>query len=188
MGLRLTAGGKPLAWRRDPEDMYLLHLEVPAGVKSVEAAFDYATGPGGRGDSSPSMASARLCIIKWNPVVLYPRGADPHTLEVAASVRLPAGWTFGTALPVAAKTADGARFAPVSLETLIDSPLAAGAYGRALDLSPAGGPPHTLHLYADSPEALEMKDAVLAGYRGLTREAGALFGAYPYRAYHFLSR
>src|SRR6266704_3194598 len=33
-GLRITAGGKPIAWNRDAEDMYAFHVEVPAGVKA----------------------------------------------------------------------------------------------------------------------------------------------------------
>src|SRR5713226_2733035 len=31
-GLRFRAGGKEIAWRRDSEDMFAFHLDVPAGV------------------------------------------------------------------------------------------------------------------------------------------------------------
>src|SRR4030081_3309437 len=30
-GLKITAGGKTITWRRDEVDMYAFHLEVPAG-------------------------------------------------------------------------------------------------------------------------------------------------------------
>ena len=93
-------------------------------------------------------------VLRWNHVLLYPKGADPRSYAVAAAVQLPAGWSFATPLPVDRKTGDGARFRAVSLETLIDSPMAAGAHGRTVDLTPGGGPPHALHLFADSPEAL----------------------------------
>src|SRR5438067_7333143 len=32
VSLRFIAGGNPLAWRRDSEDMYQFHVDVPAGV------------------------------------------------------------------------------------------------------------------------------------------------------------
>src|SRR6185436_11181762 len=40
-GLRITARGQTLAWRRDPEEMYALHVEVPAGATEVEVSFDH---------------------------------------------------------------------------------------------------------------------------------------------------
>ena len=36
VGLRFTAGGSELAWKRDPVDMFAFHLEVPAGAKAIE--------------------------------------------------------------------------------------------------------------------------------------------------------
>src|SRR5262245_32041606 len=110
VGLQITAGGKPVAWQRDAEDLYAFHVEVPKGAAALELAFDLVTAAGGRGASSPATASARLVRVSWNQVVLYPLGADPRALPVTAAVRLPAGWTFATALPAARKTADGASF------------------------------------------------------------------------------
>jgi len=48
-GVRFTAGGKPLAWRRDAVDMYAFHCQVPAGADSVEVTLDYLS-PGGEKD------------------------------------------------------------------------------------------------------------------------------------------
>jgi predicted metalloprotease with PDZ domain len=186
VGLRVTAGGKPISWRRDAEDLYAFHLEVPKGARAVEVAFDFVTGTGGRGAASEATSSARLLVLKWNQVVLYPRGARPADLPVAARIALPEGWRFGTALPVAGTSGEGARFAQVSLETLVDSPLVAGAHLRTHELGAAGGPPHALHLVGDGEHALEIAPAMLGGLRRLVGEAGALFGGYPYRRYQFL--
>ncbi len=186
VGLKITAGGKTLPWRRDVEDAYSVHTNVPEGSKAIDVVFDYVTATGGRGAASPSLASSQLAILKWNFVVLYPKGADPGRLPVAASVRLPAGWRFATALPVATRTGNGAAFKPVSLETLVDSPLVAGVHARALDLSPPSGPPHTLHVFGDSAESLDLKEAAATGFGRLVTEAGTLFGAWPYGRYHFL--
>jgi predicted metalloprotease with PDZ domain len=186
VGIALTVDGKSIAWQRDPEDLYLIRCQLPPGTRSLEAALDFVTAAGGRGAPSPAMASPRLAVIKWNHVVLYPQGADPRALTYVASLRLPADWSFAGALEIDRKTSDGARFRPVSLETLIDSPIAAGAYGRSLDLTPPGGPPHALALFADSPESLAIKDAALAGFRKLVVQTSRLFGAWPYHRYKFL--
>lgn len=185
-GIELTVAGKRVPWRRDDEDMYQIRADLPPGTKSVEVSVDYVTGAGGRGAGSPAVSSARLMVLKWNHVLLYPQGADPRTLMMTASVRLPEGWSHASALNVDRKSSDGARFHPVSLETLIDSPLAAGAHARDLDISPASGPRHTLHLFGDSAESLGIKPAVVTQFKNLVTECGSLFGGWPYRRYHFL--
>src|SRR5579871_6428664 len=43
-GLTLSANGKPLAWKRDKYNVYAFHLDVPAGVSSIDAAFQYLSG------------------------------------------------------------------------------------------------------------------------------------------------
>jgi len=45
-GLKFTAGGKTLPWRRDLLDGWTFHVEVPAGVSSVEAALDFISPAG----------------------------------------------------------------------------------------------------------------------------------------------
>ena len=45
-GLKFTANGKALAWRRDLLDGWTFHVEVPAGVSSVEASLDFISPAG----------------------------------------------------------------------------------------------------------------------------------------------
>src|SRR4029077_3569263 len=40
-GLRLSAGGKSLPWRRDDVDLYAFHCDVPEGADSVQVSLDY---------------------------------------------------------------------------------------------------------------------------------------------------
>src|SRR5258707_10912450 len=35
-GLKMKAGGKPVPWRRDPEDMFTFHIQVPDGARTLE--------------------------------------------------------------------------------------------------------------------------------------------------------
>src|SRR5262249_52120979 len=72
------------------------------------------------------------------------------------------------------------------LETLLDSPLIAGANLSKFDLSPGAKPSHFLNVVADSPPALALKPADLAHLSALVEETGALFGSRHYQHYDFL--
>ena len=37
-GVKITAGGKTVPWRRDDVEMYAFHFEVPAGAREIEVA------------------------------------------------------------------------------------------------------------------------------------------------------
>ncbi len=180
-GLKVTAAGKPVEWRRDPEDMYSFAVEVPAGASSLEVALDYLSPAGANGS-----ATAQLADISWGDVLLYPKGPKANELRFVPSLRLPGGWQFGTALAPASQSAGVIHFEPVSLETLVDSPVVAGAYFRTVDLSPGSQPPHFLHIVADGAAALDLKAEDSRHFSRLVPETGALFGARHYRAYHFL--
>jgi len=187
VGLKMTAAGKPVEWRRDPEDMYAFVVELPAGADSLEVALDYLSPPSADGSSSEvASATAQLADISWNDVLLYPKGPKVSELQYAATLRLPEGWQFGTALVPASRAGGVIQFEPASLETLVDSPVVTGAHFRTVDLSPGGKPPHFLHIVADSAAALELKPEDNRHLSHLVAETGALFGARHYRAYHFL--
>jgi predicted metalloprotease with PDZ domain len=184
-GLHFRAGEQELAWHRDPLEMYSFHVTVPPGVKEVEAKFDLisADSAGGGGLA----ASSNLLDLNWNQVVLYPDKAASDAVEVTPSVRLPAGWKFGTALTAAHVSGDEVAFSPVSLTMLVDSPLIAGEFYRQIELVPAGEiPAHVIDMVGDSSADLEMTPQDMAAYRKLVNEADALFGAHHYLQYHFL--
>jgi predicted metalloprotease with PDZ domain len=166
--------------------MFAFHLEVPAGASEVEASFDVlGLPPGGIFTGAPA-ASAQLIVVSWNQVVLYPKGAPARSFMVAPSLTLPGSWKMGTALPGGRTSGARVEFAPASLETLVDSPVLAGAMLRTVDLSPGATPAHQLHVAADSAAAIGFGDDIVQRYRRLVAEAGALFGARHYRGYHFL--
>ena len=183
-GLRFSIAGKSLAWQRDAVDMYAFHLTVPAGATSLEASFEVLAELDARDPNTTRLATDAVAIILWNQVMLYPAGVQSDDLQVSAKLRLPAGWSFGTALTKAGSSGESVEFAQTSLTTLIDSPVLAGRYFRTLELG--GTPAVYLHLAADSPAALAIPDATSAQMRKLVQEATALFGATHYNEYHFL--
>ncbi len=184
-GLKLTAGEKPVPWRRDSVDMYAFHCDVPAGAESIEATLDYLSPAQSGGFSSGSSATANLALLSWNQLLLYPEGARPDELEYRARLRLPAGWKYATSLSVAKDSGDLLEFAPVPLTTLVDSPVLAGSHLRIVTLE-AGPPAHRINIAAESEAALEMSPKLAANYKNLVAETGALFGARHYRHYDFL--
>jgi predicted metalloprotease with PDZ domain len=185
-GLKFTADGKTLKWERDAEEMYAFHLEVPAGVKEVEVALDYLFSPSSGAFSDGASATSQLVDLNWNQFLLYPKGMKSADVQFTATLKLPSGWKFATALPVSSKSSSKVEFATVSLETLVDSPVIAGAHLRTIDLTPGEKPPHTLNLVADSEAALDITPEDSAHFAHLVTETGALFGARHYRSYHFL--
>jgi predicted metalloprotease with PDZ domain len=184
-GLYFTAAGQTIPWRRDTLDMFTYHLDVPAGVTTLDVAMDYMTPAEGL-YSSGSSATDKMAVVSWNWLLLYPKGYTSDQIQVKSSLKLPEGWTFGTALPVAAKTADGANFQQVSLTTLVDSPVITGQYLKVVPLQVGKNPPHEMDIAADSAAALEMKPEQVQRFDNLVAEAGNLFGAHHYRDYHFL--
>jgi predicted metalloprotease with PDZ domain len=166
--------------------MFAFHVNVPAGVSEIEVSLDAVTSNDSAGAGGPA-ASSNLLDLNWNAVVLYPQGASSDAVEFMPSVTLPAGWGFGTALPGARVAGDKVEFAPVSLTTLVDSPLIAGVHYRRVELTKPGETPlHVMDLVADSEGDLAMKPETQAEYHKLVAETGALFGARHYRQYHFL--
>jgi len=185
-GLRISANGAALPWRRDLEEMFALHLEIPAGVSRLDLSFDFILPPDPEGFSAGSSTSAQLAVISWNQVLLYPLGIRPDDYMLAPSLRLPEGWKFATALRAAGQDGATVRFAPVALTRLIDSPVQAGAHVRRIALTPDRQPAVFLDLSAESEAALGISAENIMAYRRLVTEAEALFGATHYEHYDFL--
>jgi len=101
-------------------------------------------------------------------------------------MRLPSGWKFGTPLPVASQSGDEVHFSPVSLYTLVDSPVIAGEFLKVVPLNAGETPPVELDVAADSAAALEVPEDVWDHYKNVVKQATTLFGATHYRDYHFL--
>ena len=187
-GLKFSAGGKTLKWRRDLLDGYTFHVEVPAGESEVTASLDYASPASDEpGYSSGMAATEKLYIVNWNTLLLYPAGYPSDQLTYTASLRLPPGWKFGTSLHVSNQEGADIHFAPVSLTMLVDGPVITGQYLKVVPLTaPGENPPAELDLAADSEAALNAPEEVWEHYRNLVKQAGILFGAHHYTHYNFL--
>ena len=184
-GLKFTANGQTLKWRRDLLDGWTIHVEIPAGVSAVNASLDFVSPAGEEGIfTAGASATDKMTVLSWNTVLLYPAGYDTDDLTYQATLRLPEGWKFGTPLPVASQSGAEIKFNPASLTTLVDSPVIAGEYLRVVPLSEH--PRQEIDIAADSPGDLAVAQDVLDHYKTLTDQALKLFGAQHFRDYHFL--
>ena len=180
-GLKLSANGKPLIWKRDKYNVFAFHLDVPVGVSSIDADFQYLSE---RRDGFE--ITDRMMDMEWSKVSLYPAGYFSRGITFAPSVTLAHGWQLGTALETSAQSGDTTTFKPVTFNNLVDSPVYAGQYFKRVDLTPAGGAPVHLDIVADAPKYLEMTPEQLTVHRALVKQATTLFGSHHYDHYDFL--
>jgi len=184
-GLKFTANGQDLKWRRDLLDGWTIHIEVPAGASAVSASLDFISPTGEEGIyTGGASATDKMTVLSWNTVLLYPAGWGSDDLAYQASLRLPEGWKFGTPLPVASQVGSVIAFNPASLTRLVDSPVIAGQYLRVVPLSE--NPRQEMDIAADAAGDLDAPQEVLEHYKTLTDQALKLFGAQHFRDYHLL--
>ncbi|WP_256889136.1 M61 family metallopeptidase [Acidomonas methanolica] len=188
-GLMIKSGDRPLDWLRDPVDVYAFHIPVGKDDKSVDLTFQFlsaVTDAEGRVVMTPHIVN-----VQWNAVSLYPAGYYSRDIAVNASVTLPTGWQIGTALrpvgpPSNSATGTTTRFGLVTYNTLVDSPLFAGAYFKRVTLSKPGATPVALNMVADKPSDLVYTDEEMQAHRNLVAQAIKTFGSQHYDHYDFL--
>jgi predicted metalloprotease with PDZ domain len=185
-GLTLTADGKPVTWVRDTASMSEFHVEIPRGASLLTAEFQYLTPNTTTGDNSRISMSQDIVAVEWHSVFLYPAGKPASQIPITASLKLPEGFNFGTALEIDSTSGSNTRFKTTDLGTLVDSPVIAGRYFRKIDLAPGALVHVTLDLAADRPEDLVTTDDQIAAYRALVTQAKKLYASQHYDHYDFL--
>ena len=182
--LVITAEGKALTWTRDPVNVFAFHVSPPSKASSIEVNFEYLAPPSG--EYGRPETSLRILTLDWDAVTLYPAGYFARRITVDPRVKVPSGWKLATALERVGEEGDEVRFAPTTYETLVDSPVYAGAYVTRIDLGTGAGVPVYLDLFADSPELLNATPDELSFHRNMIQQAYRLFGARHYDHYDFL--
>ncbi|MGQ4582191.1 M61 family metallopeptidase [Lysobacter sp. F60174L2] len=183
-GLEVSANGQPLAWKRDPLDVYAFKLEVPAGVSSLDVRFDMLTPTAG--NEGRVVMTHDMLNVQWGTVALYPSGYQAGNIAVTPSLVLPSGWQAGTALELQQRQGDTLRYGTVSFEVLQDSPVYAGRHFKRVDLDPGADTPVMLDIVADAPKYLEYDEEQIEAHRALVDQAYKLFDSKHYDHYDFL--
>jgi predicted metalloprotease with PDZ domain len=179
--LRMSAGGTPLDWRRDANDLYTFHVEVPPNANAVDVAFDVLLNAPG-----DTLSTHSIAILNWNRALLYQGGIDSHQYFVKPSIELPAGWEYATALRGAAQSGSRIDFALTPLNMLVDSPLDMGRYVKKWELWRDGSAFVQFDAFADYPQNLEIPENLLRAYQRVPAEAFAMYGSRHFEDYHAL--
>jgi predicted metalloprotease with PDZ domain len=178
------AGGKVVPWRRNLTDAFAFELEVPAGTDGIDADFDIRLPAPGTGGFS--VVSATMMRMRWGTAFLYPAGRRVQDIAVNATLRVPAGWGYATALPVLGLDNGRIAFQPTNLEALVDAPVLTGLHMLTVDLTPGSAVGHQMAIAAENTADLPTDPEKFRPYARLIDETKALFGSEHYRNYKFL--
>ena len=178
----------PLTWRRDPTHLNRFVVNVPDGVRRLQAKLTYlANQPTPLSTGVDAYGTKQLLAMSLNTCLLYPEGADVASTNVAAQVLAPEGWGVGCALPRAEDTGDGwVRFEDVTLRRLVDSPLIAGEHYRKVTLEAEGLPETTLHLVGDTRGCTRLPAHRVRQFSKIMAHSVAMMGGAPFDSYDFL--
>ena len=130
--------------------------------------------------------TGNMVEVEWRPEMLFPAGYYQRDIHVKASVKLPNGFQYASALDTASASGGEVSFKPADLETLLDSPVLAGRYFERIDLDPGGAVPVHMDVTADRLKDLAIKPEDLAAHRNLVQQAMRNFGSHHYDHYDFL--
>jgi predicted metalloprotease with PDZ domain len=175
--LSIRSGDMSLAWKRDPDDVYIIHVDVPDGTDRIAVDFDTLL---------ENTISDHQLLLAWNSALLYPRDIDKRELTIQPSIVLPVNWRQASSLQVSGQSGARVNFSPLSLERLIDSPVLAGEFFRAVPLSSRW--PAELDLTGDSQESVDNADEAHAFtlFAKLIDEDRAMFGFRHWQTMHLL--
>lgn len=176
-GLTAYIDGQRVAWRRDRVDMHAFHLAVPAVAHTVTLDFQFLA------PARANLLRPDMVVLPWHRMLLYPAGWYVRDLPVAAALTLPQGLHAFTSLAFKPDDAGVFRFAPVSLERLVDAPVYAARYWRQIPLGTDAARPVNLDLVADAAGALIVAPVEVNRMKTLVAQTLKVFGAGPYRHY-----
>ncbi|MGV1107981.1 M61 family metallopeptidase [Xanthomonas translucens] len=183
-GLVIKANGQVLPWKRDQFDVYAFKVEVPQGASEIVAEFQFLSSQGdgqGRVMMTPEMLN-----LQWNTTALYPAGTYARNIKAQASVTLPPGWSYATALETATRVGDTVTFKPIDFDDLVDSPMFAGKYYKRIALDADGKAPVYLNVFADEAKSLDAKPQQIKAHAALVQQMDKLYGARHFNHYDFL--
>lgn len=169
VNIHFSQNGHVLEWRRDPLDLFTIHVKSQAGP--LEATFQYVA-------PRHDVATRNLARIKWNRLIMLPDGRA--STMVAPVLQTPSGWSVATALDFG----HTGKLETTTAERLIDSPAVIGAYFKSYRLDAEGQPPATLEVFTEKPA--EVPAAMVDDHKRLYKQALSFFGTPHFRHYQFL--
>jgi predicted metalloprotease with PDZ domain len=184
--------GERLNWRRAPGEVYRLEVDVPPGTKEVHVSLRYVTNqPTTTSFGHDCFFAGTIGVVSPSCLLLYPDGVDIDEQKIGVSVRLPDQWQLASALATSENEVNAENeisFQPVSLRTLVDSPMMLGKHYRSVGLvtNSSVSPPHVLHVFSDDEAAESISDEVVKKYAEMVKQTSYLIGSHPFDRFDIL--
>ena len=93
-GFRISANGQTIPWSRDLTEMYEMHVDVPAGVSSIDVDFDFLdpVGTGAQGNLSftamftrtPVLCASHQTLTSANRPVVFSRSRTMSSVSTSS--------------------------------------------------------------------------------------------------------
>jgi predicted metalloprotease with PDZ domain len=181
-GLVIRAQGQTLTWQRDTVNPFAFHVDVPAGVTTLDLAFQFLSPFSGR--QGLVSTTPDIVTVPWQSVLLYPAGWFVRNIPVTARLTLPPGFGYVTALE--SQPGSSIEFATTSLETLVDSPVFAGRHVQRYDLGVAAKAPVRLTTLSANADDVKIDAAQLDLLRAMVQQTRKLLPTRHYAHYDFM--
>jgi predicted metalloprotease with PDZ domain len=78
-GLKFSANGQPVAWERDPTQVYAFHLNIPEGATQLDASYQFLSPV--RDSEGRIVVTPEMLNVQWEQVSLYPAGHFTRELD-----------------------------------------------------------------------------------------------------------
>ncbi len=185
-GIVTKVNGQRVQWVRDRINVYAFHVPLggASGPTTVSLDFQYLSAV--KRTEGRIEISNEIADLAWNTVAMYPAGYFSREIPFSATLKLPDGWKYATALETESENGSTISFKQTTLNTLVDSPVYAGLNFKRIDLSPTATDTVHLDVFADKPEDLNITPEELEMHKKLALEADKLYGSHHYNHYDFL--
>lgn len=173
INLRFLIGGKPLLWRRDPDNPFTFHLNIPQDARQLDVHFDYLSPArrfGGGFGKSPNV-TPDLAFVLFNHLMLYPAAVRADDVRVVARLQVPEGWGIDGAVAPTRKNATTVVLPELPLAVLVDSPL---LLGKRLNTVVLPDRRARLTIAADGAEPIDAGPEMIDALERLTNEMRVL--------------
>src|SRR3546814_6367606 len=119
---------------RDPLNVYAFHVSVPEGVRELSLEYQFVSATDD--DQGRIVMTPAMLNLQWQSVSLYPAGYYTRNITVSVSVIYPNGWQAANALRPASTSWSTVTSKTIDHDTFVDTPIFAGKYFKAVELSP----------------------------------------------------
>ena len=184
---------KPLKWSRSPGEVFRVLVKTTPQTTAIRASIRYITNqPSTNSFGHDTFGSRMVGVISPNTVLLYPETADADKALITTTLRLPKDWKSATAIPQSAHDEATSTYAydAVSLRNFVDSPIMCGLHYRRYDFELSDDQtkvsPHSLHVFSESPTAVNLDDSIVEPLKKMIVQTAKLTGSQPFDRFDIL--